>query len=292
MPLPADIGLRARRVLRRGTVPVANARALRQIARAQHPRAPALAEALRRALRGGGADAEEERWIARIEATRRELEHSDEILRTEESEWSGNAADRAVLEETVGECCRTASKPARSALVLFQLVRTLRPRTVVELGTCLGVSTSYQAAALRLNGEGRLATFEASRARVDVARRTVGGLGLDGVDFHPGRFQDTLGPALAALPTPVDYAFVDGHHEEDPTIAYLDEIAGHAEDGAVLVFDDIHWSPGMEHAWTRIVADARVALAVDVGDMGICLMGPNTGRPPVTVGLWHVGPAA
>ena len=87
--------------------------------------------------------------------------------------------------------------------------------------------------------------------------------------FHTGRLQDPLSPVLQSMSTPVDYAFIDGHHLEDATLEYFDQIAGNSYDGTVVVFDDIHRSSGMERAWKRTVGDRRIALSVDVGDMGI-----------------------
>jgi hypothetical protein len=42
---------------------------------------------------------------------------------------------------------------------------------------------------------------------------------------------------------------------------------------ALLVFDDIAWSPGMKRAWSTIVNDWRVATAVDLGPVGLCVVG-------------------
>jgi hypothetical protein len=44
---------------------------------------------------------------------------------------------------------------------------------------------------------------------------------------------------------------------------------------AILVFDDIHWSPGMKQAWQEIAADTRVKLSVDVFQFGIVFINKN-----------------
>jgi predicted O-methyltransferase YrrM len=48
---------------------------------------------------------------------------------------------------------------------LFKLVRTLQPATIVELGTCIGISAAYQAAAQQINHRGRIVTLEGSSTR-------------------------------------------------------------------------------------------------------------------------------
>jgi predicted O-methyltransferase YrrM len=249
-----------------------NEAALRRLRALPHPGVQELASALDAGLRQE-VSPEEATWITSIEDVRQELESSTELLRTSEFEWSGDRSHTAVLEETVGECCRTASKRPSWTIILFRLIRSFQPVNAVELGTCLGVSAAYQGAALDLNGAGELSTFEASSARIAVARRTCERVGVRNVVFHQGRFQETLAPALARMDRPVDYAFIDGHHEEQATLDYFEQIAARSTPSCLVVFDDIHWSDGMDRAWDQLVAHDRIAVAVDAGEMGICLLG-------------------
>jgi predicted O-methyltransferase YrrM len=115
-------------------------------------------------------------------------------------------------------------------------------------------------------------TLEASRARLDVALEGLARLALTRVDGRHGRFQETLMPTLASLDV-VDYAFVDGHHDEQATLDYWEQIAPRLADPAIVVFDDIAWSPGMASAWHTLTADSRVKLAVDLETVGFCLVG-------------------
>lgn len=50
--------------------------------------------------------------------------------------------------------------------LLYNLVRAVRPATVVEFGTSFGISTLYLAAAVRDNGTGRVITTELSKEKV------------------------------------------------------------------------------------------------------------------------------
>lgn len=211
------------------------------------------------------------------------MEASTETLRTCEWEWSGDKSDERVIEEQLGELTRLASKGQRSAAILFSLIRSFEPQGAVELGTCVGISCGYQAAALRLNGSGWLWSFDASRARTAVARRVLEELDLQAMTtIVTGRFQETLEPTLRSVNVPIGYAFVDGHHDEQATWQYFEQLVSTATRDTVFVFDDIHWSDGMERVWTRIAQDERVAVAVDIGEMGICLLGSEK-SPLVTL---------
>ena len=87
-----------------------------------------------------------------------------------------------------------------------------------------------------------------------------------------GRFQDVLHDVLQRMQY-VNFAFIDGHHNKDATIKYYSEIKPFLGKGAVLVFDDISWSQGMDEAWHTIKDDKDINHFEDLQKLGICYMG-------------------
>ena len=79
---------------------------------------------------------------------------------------------------------------------------------------------------------------------------------------------------LQRLPEP-DLVFIDGNHREEPTIEYFDLVLKDASPGLILIFDDIHWSKGMEKAWSQICDDPRVTLTVDLFFLGLVFINPD-----------------
>jgi predicted O-methyltransferase YrrM len=172
---------------------------------------------------------------------------------------------------TVADAC-TASKPYSWCLLLLKLVRKLQPQIAIELGTCLGISAAYQAAAEQLNRRGRLITLEGSGGRAGLAKEHLKSLGLDNATVVTGVFEDTLESTLGQN-SPVDFAFIDGHHDERATIKYYEQLLPHLVEEAVLVFDDISWSAGMCRAWQTLENHPRVALSTNLGAVGVCIVG-------------------
>ena len=225
--------------------------------------------AVQRALKGalcGRPSAVEKNWIRRIELQRTALLGSNQPMA------DGRTIGRMTL----------SSKQARWAYLLFRLVRELQPHLTLELGSCVGISGSYLAAAMELNQQGTLYTLEGTPELVDQTRSTFANLGLsDATDVIPGFFHDTLAPLLADFINPVDLAFIDGHHEEQPTYDYMDLILARVGDEAVLVFDDIHYSAPMLRAWKTIERDPRFAVTVDLkttSSLGIAVVSKTATR--------------
>lgn len=271
-----------RRALGRGRAAGRHRSGVRDLERSTEPAATAILDSLA-GWESLGAD--EAAAIKRIEVKRAELESSEERLVTPAVTWSDDKGDERVVDESVGEVCRTSSKPPRWALALFRLLRAFEPEVAIELGTCLGVSAAYQAAALALNGRGRLHTFEASPARLAVAGRFLADLHLDQVTLHQGRFDETLTAWIETLRDPIDYGFIDGHHDEVATLRYFNQILAHARPGALLAFDDIYWSAGMTRAWRQIAGDARIGLSVDLREIGLCVVGGTSLPAPIRARL-------
>lgn len=237
-----------------------------------------LAQAVRKTVAGSPSTAEIT-WIDRIEALRQAMNASEErITRLDygagdsDSNRSTEAMEAGVqVTSTLGQISEKLSKPSLWCLLLFNLVRSFKPHRCLEMGTAVGISAAYQAAAIALNGSGNLTTLEGAPTLADIANKNLGQLGLQNVDVVVGRFEDTLQDVLRRQ-APVDFAFVDGHHDEEATLKYFDDFCGFVAGNALLVFDDIAWSSGMKRAWRTIQDDSRISAAIDLGPVGVCVI--------------------
>ena len=166
------------------------------------------------------------------------------------------------------------SKAPLQCRMLYHLVRLTRPRDVLELGTCVGISAAYLAAALKRNGFGHLWTIEGSPQIAAVGSQTLAALGLGTVaSVIRGPFHQTLAPTLAERT--FDLVFVDGHHDGPATAGYFELIRPRLRPGAILLLDDIAWSVGMQAAWRRIAADPAVDESWSVSGIGAVTLKPS-----------------
>ena len=60
---------------------------------------------------------------------------------------------------------------------------------------------------------------------------------------------------------------------------YFDAIWERAVPGAVFVFDDVRWTRDMQRAWSRLRADPRLTLIVDLHVIGIGVGRREPGEP-------------
>ncbi len=167
----------------------------------------------------------------------------------------------------------SSATPPRFGRYLTNLVDWRQARTVLELGTNLGIGSCYLAAGMP--SDGRLITIDADAGLAAFAKTAIAQvLPLSQTEVRIGTFAECLPDALHTLGK-VDVAFIDGNHAEGPTKAYYDQIFAHCHPGSVLIFDDIHWSPGMERAWEYIRTRPEVTLSVDLYRWGVVFFEPG-----------------
>jgi len=133
---------------------------------------------------------------------------------------------------------RKARKSYFWSVLLFKLVRKFNPSACIELGTCLGISAAYQASAQKLNRKGKLVTLEGAVSLASLAEKNLQQLGLDNAHVVSGRFQDKLDTVLNEN-KPIDYAFIDGQHDEKATISYFEQLTPCLSVESIIDFDDI-----------------------------------------------------
>lgn len=153
--------------------------------------------------------------------------------------------------------------------VLFKTINAYQPLNILELGTSVGISSLYQAAGLGTGG--RLITLEGCPQIAQVAKENIEMVDAQNIELRVGRFEDTLVPALEELKR-LDYVFIDGNHREKPTIEYFETCLQYAHEASIFVFDDIHWSEGMEAAWRYIQQHSKVTMSIDLFSCGLVFL--------------------
>ncbi len=168
-------------------------------------------------------------------------------------------------ERSIGFIARTSSKDKKRGRLMYRLASYFKPGNILELGTSLGLSTAY----LSLGSpESKIITIEGCPNIAALAEDNFKKLKLDNIDLICGNFDNELDRVLNTIPQ-LDFAFIDGNHKREPTIKYFEQCLSRTVNDSVLIFDDIHWSEGMETAWEHVKQHPAVTLSIDIFFMGI-----------------------
>ena len=161
----------------------------------------------------------------------------------------------------ISQITKYSTSSSKFAL-LYQYFCSLTPaQTVLEFGTCMGITTRYLAKVTK----GTLYTFEGAEEILKVARR----------DPAPDKTTFVLGPIVKTLPSlletvpKVDFVLLDANHTYDATMAVFSSLLAKTHPDTILAIGDIHWNPGMEKAWKEIKSRPEVKLTLDFFECGI-----------------------
>lgn len=165
----------------------------------------------------------------------------------------------------VKQLAKNALKPKKLAQLIYRLANETNPRNIIELGTCLGLTTSYLAKAAP---QANITSIEGCPQTAEIARENLIKLNIENVNLLVGNFDNIL-PDVISKTDSLDVVFVDGNHRKDATLNYFNWCLPKVNENTLLIFDDIYWSKGMEEAWKEIKNHPQVTVTVDLFWIGL-----------------------
>jgi len=168
-------------------------------------------------------------------------------------------------EKKVSMIAKNALKPPKLAQLLHRLVADQKPKNMIELGTCLGITAVYLKKAAP---EAQLYTLEGCPETAGIAAQVFKKAGITGIEQVTGNFDDTL-PGIITKLDQLDFVFIDGNHTKEATLRYFEWCLPKVHENTLLIFDDIYWSEGMKEAWNEIKANPRVTVTIDLFWIGL-----------------------
>ena len=165
----------------------------------------------------------------------------------------------------VRQLAKNALKPKKLAQLIYRICNDSSPRNIIELGTCLGLTTAYLA---KSASGAQVVSIEGCPQTGAIAGENLKKLKIENVNLQSGNF-DTIFPAIINQTDSIDFVFVDGNHRKEATLDYFRWCLPKVNNNTVLIFDDIYWSKGMEEAWEEIKSHPQVSFTVDLFWIGL-----------------------
>ncbi len=199
----------------------------------------------------------------KIEAKRREFEHSNLVL--DVLDLGAGSSSGKQNQRTISSIAKRAAKPSRFARLFYRIISYYQIDSVLELGTSLGLTTRYLSIAEPQHG---VISIEGAPAIANFTSESLAEEGIRNTTILTGDFKDHLPSAMASMKGS-KLVFFDGNHQYQPTLDYFEAALEVIGDADILIFDDIHWSKDMEKAWSVIRNNEKVSCTIDLFFIGI-----------------------
>lgn len=166
-------------------------------------------------------------------------------------------------ERVISKMAKTSGISSKRAKLLFRLVSYFNSKSILELGTSLGLATS----ALSLgNKQASITTIEGCQESAKIANEQFRTFQLNNIQVIVNTFEKAL---LELASVSYDFIYIDGNHTKQATLHHFEMLLPNANNDSVFIFDDIHWSKGMTEAWDEIKNHPAVTVSIDTFYWGI-----------------------
>lgn len=199
----------------------------------------------------------------------RELEYAD--LGAGSKHASGN-------KRKISDIAGKSLSDVKYSSLYTRLANYCKAKTIVELGTSLGINTLY----LAQRKEAIVVTFEGADPVADIAELSFEFAQAKNIKLIRGNIDTTLYGAQSAFPK-VDLAFFDANHRYEPTLRYFQWLLPKTHHKSIYIFDDIHDNAEMEKAWQEIMKNDLVYLSIDLYRCGIVFFDPSLTKQHVVL---------
>jgi len=153
----------------------------------------------------------------------------------------------------------------KQAEFLYKLINKFKPKSIIELGTSIGLTTMYLSLPLK---KSTVYTIEGCTEIFAYAQQFFKKNGLKNIHSYQGQFKDIFPKLLSEIDV-LDLLYVDGNHTYEATKANFEIALTKKNAQSIFIFDDINWSKGMQQAWKEIYAHHEVTLSLDFFYFGI-----------------------
>ena len=131
-------------------------------------------------------------------------------------DFGAGSVHGSLKQRRICDIARNSLKPAKQSALLYRIAKHYKCKHILELGTSLGITSSYLAHA----GADELVSFEGASEIVCKAKSNFEKQNLKNILVVEGNMDETL-PAYQGNATGIDMAFIDGNHRKDPTLEYF-----------------------------------------------------------------------
>ena len=157
----------------------------------------------------------------------------------------------------IANIAKNASSTYLRTKLLYRIIRYFQPKTILELGTSMGLATQAMATA---SPKTQVITIEGCPNTSAFTKVQLASQNLTNIELLTGDFAKVI-PTLSH--ENFDIVFLDGNHSKEPTLAYFNMLLPKATNNSVFIFDDIYRSKGMTEAWETVKKHPKVTVSID-----------------------------
>lgn len=201
----------------------------------------------------------DQKFSAKRDSLFSELKYSNEIITVQDF---GAGSKKMGKQRGIPSIFKNSSSKGKYADLLYRISNFYKPQKILELGTSLGVGTIHLQAG---NMKSEIITVEACKETLAIAQKN-----FKQFDFNIKAINSTFQQYIEQLnEEKFDLIYIDGHHDGDSLLLYLEKLIPFIHNDTIVLLDDIRWSNSMNNAWKIICKSEFYNVSIELLRMGI-----------------------
>jgi predicted O-methyltransferase YrrM len=140
--------------------------------------------------------------------------------------------------------------------LLINIIQYLKPKSILEIGTSLGIVTVALSSAQESS---KITTLDENEKTVNIIREMFKKNTFKNVKFLAGNFDITLPQALNNS----DFIYFKGKNINETTLKYFEFSLTYIHNDSVILFENIHSDKESEKIWNHIKDNKKVTVTID-----------------------------
>jgi len=169
---------------------------------------------------------------------------------------------------------RLRNKDAYNSQIIFRIIQDAPFKTLLELGTYIGIETLYMAMA---KPNARCLSITKSAELAALAQKSFQEQELDKIDLRFIKPEDDFKTTLSELDS-LDFVLFNYISDPQETLELFKKCLPLNNIGSIFVLMDIHKNQKMDAVWKKIKNHAEVQISIDTYDLGILLFNPELSK--------------
>jgi len=210
-----------------------------------------------------------------LEEQRKKMLHNSTTVNYTDFGAGGDVAREKTM--VVKDIASLAVKQRKYSRFLYRLIQYQKSTEVIELGTSLGITTSYLSLACN-----KVHTVEADENILSIAKNNWQQLSRNNIHSYCFDLNSSLSQLYGQLNT-IDFLFIDANHRKEAMIRYVLQALPYIHQHSIIVLDDIYWSEETLQAWEILKKRKEVSLSFDIFQMGVLFFDCNLSKQHFTL---------
>jgi len=196
-----------------------------------------------------------------------------------EIEDFGAGSKKLGNKRSIQQILKTSSSKGKYGDFLYRICKHYAFKNILEFGTSLGIGSIHMQLGCKTT---KITTIEACKNTREQALKNFESIAPHNITSLHSTFDQYLENSNKTV---FDLIFVDGHHDGQALLNYMESLREYSDNETIFILDDIRWSDSMLNAWNTLISSDDFHITYDLFRFGVLIRKTELEKEMVAIRL-------